>query len=389
MDAYTASGWRPPTLPVATSILKTSVKTKKKKQLKLSEALQAKTVTLQTISENHPLSTHPSKSPLEGDTAELRKEISTLKKQCLTLEAQRNEAFEELDKVLSAPQEHVNVYTSKIKELEAQRNDALRAMEKLSAAPKGQANVYLAKIKELEEQRNEAFEALDQVFSAPQPQATEYLAQIKELTAQKRILEDRCKTFSAWAEQQRLECSKQSADCQHHKRNCEQLTESLTAFYAKHSTLYAQHKGLESEIEKIKASMACPTPVPQPTPDLAARSADLCTETVTELKAAHTNALEMQHRAISAEKTVQTLLGVKALIQSAPVALELSTKTRSILESAIDVLTLANEASTQGSVQECMRQVCSALADLGDEASSHSMTARGWLAKRDSVLRSR
>ena len=379
MDAYTASSWRPPTQSVASSILKP----RKKKQLKLSESQQVKTVTLQTISENHPLNTHSTKKLLSFDSSELRKEISVLQKKCLTLEAQRNDAFEALDKVLSAPQEQVNIYTAKIKELEAQRNDALKAIDKLAAAPKEKSNVYLAKIRELEEQRNEAFEALDQVFSAPQPQATEYLAQINELKAQKRVLEDRCKTFSAWAEQQRLECSKQSADCQHHKKNCEQLNEALSEFYAKHSALYAQHKDLEAKTEALKASMARPTPE-QPS---SAQITAIRTEAVAELREAHANALEMQNRAVSAEKSVQTLLGVKSLVQSAPVALELSTKTRSILESAIDVLNLANEASAQGSIQACLTQVCSALADLGDEASRHSMTAKGWLVKRDSVLR--
>lgn len=369
MDAYTASSWRPPTRPaVASSILKP-----KKKQLKVADVV--KSVTLQTINENRPLHTRTLGIKAD-DSAQLRREISALQQQCATLEAQRNEAFAELDKVLSAPQDQVNAYIAKIKELETQRNEALKSIDKLSSAPKEKTNVYLAKIKDLETQRNDALEALDQVFSAPQPQATQYLAQISELKAQKKILEERCKTFSAWAEQQRLECSKHAADCQQHKQTCEQLNEALSEFYAKHSKLYAQHTDLEAQLTALKTSTTTPT------------SVDLSTQIEAIRSEAREKTLEAQNRAISAEKTVQTLLGVKALIQSAPVALDLSTKTRSILESAIDVLNLANLPTIPGSVQTCLTQVCSALANLGDEAAGHSITAKGWLAKRDSVLRS-
>ena len=305
MDAYTASSWRPPTRPaVASSILKP-----KKKQLKLAEA--AKSVTLQTISENRPLRT-PTPNIRQDDSAQLRREISALQQQCATLEAQRNDALE----------------------------------------------------------------ALDQVFSAPQPPASQYLAQISELKAQKKILEERCKTFSAWAEQQRLECSKHAADCQQHKQTCEQLNEALSEFYAKHSKLYAQHTELEAQLATLKASTAN------------APSGDLSTQGEAVSAEARGRTLEAENRAIAAEKTVQTLLGVRALVQSAPVALDLSTKTRSILESAIDVLNLANVPAIPGSVQACLTQVCSALANLGDEAAGHSITATSWLAKRDSVLRS-
>jgi chromosome segregation ATPase len=366
MDAYTASGWRPPTRPIASSILKT-----KKKQLKLAEPSQtAKSVTLQTISENHPLQTHTA-SINSKDSAQLRREISALQKQCATLESQRNEAFAELDKVLSAPQDQVNSYIAKIRELEAQRNELSQS------APREKADAYLARIKDLEAQRNDALEALDQVFSAPQPQATAYLAQISELKAQKRVLEERCKTFSAWAEQQRLECSKHAADSLQHKKTCEQLNEALSEFYAKHSALYAQHKDLEEKTEALKASM-------QLSPHAGAEQ-PMAAEA--EIKAATERALEARNRAVAAEKTVQALLGVKSLIQSAPVGLELAAKTRSILKSAIDVLHLANQATVHESVQTCLTQVCSALANLGDEAAEHSVAANGWLAKRESVLR--
>lgn len=378
MDAYTASSWRPPTRPaVASSILKP-----KKKQLKLADAsnFPGKSVTLQTISENHPLQTRVSDTK-HDECAHLRREIATLQKKCATLESQRNEAFAELDKVLSAPQDQVNAYIAKIKELETQRNDALEAIGKMASNPKEKTDIYLAKIKDLETQRNDALEALDQVFSTPQPQATQYLSQINELKAQKRILEERCRSFSAQAEQKRLECSKHAADCQQHKQTCEQLNEALSEFYSKHSKLYTQHKELESQLEALKASMGQNTTADTTPPDVSAQIEAIRSE-------ARERTLEAQNRAIAAEKTVQTLLGARALIQSAPVALDLSIKTRSILESAIDVLNLANIPTIPGSVQSCLTQVCSALANLGDEAAGHSITAKGWLAKRDSVLRS-
>ena len=289
-----------------------------------------------------------------------------MRKQCSILEAQRNDALEALDQVASAPQEHVSAYVAKIKELESQRNDALEAIDQLASAPKEKTNVYLAKIRELEAQRNDAFEALDQVVSAPQPQSTAYLAQIRELEAQKRILKERCKTFSAWAEQKRLESSKYATECQRHKDTCEQLNEALTEFYTKHQQLNAQHQDLSGKLQALQESMA------QPSPSTVSLTADL--------KAA-------QARAINSEKTVQTLLGVRALIQSAPVALELSVKTKSIIQSSIDVLSLANDPSAPKAIQSCLTQVCSALANLGDEAAGHSIVAKGWLVKRDSVLK--
>lgn len=375
MDAYTASSWRPPTH----SILKP-----KKKHAKIAEPAP-KSVTLQTISENRPLQSHATPS----NSVQLLKEVSALQAQCATLEAQRNEAFGELDRVLSAPQDQVNAYIAKIKELEAQRNDALKAVDRLAAAPKEQASGCLATIRELEAQRNEAFEALDQIFSAPQPQATAYLAQISELKAQRKVLEERCKTFSAWAEQQRLECSRQSADCQQHKETVQQLNEALSDFYSKHTKLYAQHKELEAKTEALEASMTlAPHQTPSPAVDLSEQIAAVRAEAAEEVKAAQARTLEAQSRAVAAEKTVQTLLGVRTLLQSAPVALELSVKSRSILESAIDVLSLASQTTAPGSVQTCLTQVCGALADLGDEAAGHSAAAKGWLAKRDSVLRS-
>ena len=378
MDAYTASSWRPPTRPaVASSILKS-----KKKPMKLADASSspAKSVMLQTISENRPLRTHTA-DIRHDDSAQLREEIATLRKQCATLESQRNEAFAELDKVLSAPQDQVNAYIAKIKELETQRNDALEAMGELVSAPKERTDTYLAKIRDLETQRNDALEALDQVFSTPQPQATQYLAEINELKGQKKMLEERCKSFSAWAEQQRIECSKHAADCQHHKLSCERLNAELSEFNTKHSKLYAQHKALETQMEALKASVGQPTPHSIPSVDISAQIEAIRAE-------AREKTLETQNRAIAAEKTVQTLLGVRALVQSAPVALDLSMKTRSILESAIDVLNLANIPTVPGSVQTCLSQVCSALANLGDEAAGHSIEAKGWLTKRDAVLRS-
>ena len=328
MDAYTASGWRPPTQPTSTSILKP-----RKKQLKMPDPLATKNVTLQTISENHPLphtqgqsrgDTNP--ATITADSARLRKEIAALQKQCAALEEQRNEAFEALDQVVSAP--------------------------------------------------------------APNAQGTAYLAQINELKGQKRILEDRCKTFSAWAEQQRLESSKYATECHQHRQTCEQLNEALSEFYAKHSKLYAQHKELEATTEALKASMAAQTKASMaaqtpPAAQVAANSPKIADE----IKAAQALALEGQARAVAAEKSVQALLGVRSLVQSAPVALELCAKTRGILESAIDVLDLANQSSAHPSVQACLTKVCSALANLGDEAAGHAITAQGWLAKRDAVLR--
>ena len=373
MDAYTASGWRPPAQQGTTSILKP-----KRKQPRVQEAHQAKSVTLQTISETQPLRAPSQQTQHLADTVKLHREIAALQAQCATLQAQRNEAFEELDKALSAPQDHVSAYIKKIKDLEAQRNEAIN--QRVSMPPE-QVSLYLAKIQELETQRNDAFEALDEVCSAPRPQPTQYLAQISELKAQKRVLEDRCKSLSGWAEQLRLESSRHAADSQQHRETCEQLNESLSEFYTKHSKLYAQHTELEAKMGELRASVAKGATSSE-------AATQLTTQLTSQLKEAQAKTLEAQTQAVAAEKTVQTLLGVRSLIQSAPVALELSLKTRSILESTIDVLSLANQASTPKTIQACLTQVCSALAGLGDEAGGHSVAAKGWLAKRDSVLRS-
>lgn len=380
MDAYTASSWRPCGRPAAPPILKP-----KRKQQKVLENPQPKSVTLQTISEHHPLRTNTTSHHL-ADTTQLHGEIAALKAQCAALQEQRNEAFAELDKALSAPQDQVNAYIKKIKQLEAQRNEAI---SQRVAMPQEQASVYLAKIQELETQRNDAFEALDQVFSSPQPKATQYMAQISELKAQKRVLEERCKTFSGWAEQLRLESSRHAADSQRHKQTCDELNEALSEFYTKHSKLCAQHTELETKMEELRLSRAATSTSMES--ELAEQLSVEQAKTVKALAKTleeQAKTLKAQKEAVAAEKTVQTLLGVRTLVQSAPVALELSLKTRSILESTIDVLSLANQASTPKTVQACLTQVCSALATLGDEAAGHSVAAKGWLAKRDSVLKS-
>jgi predicted nucleic acid-binding Zn-ribbon protein len=300
--------------------IKPSIKSKKR-QLRSTEP--PKHTALQTISENQPL--RAIQPPI--DTAQLHREITALRKQCASLEAQRNDALEALDEMASAPQAQISTYTSKIKELETQRN--------------------------------EAFEALDEVVSAPPPRHAASLLQIQTLESQKRVLEERCKTFSAWAEQQRLESNK-------HKETSTQLSETLSDFYITHSKLYAQHQELEARMDALIDSQG---------PSGASES------TSKELRA-------VQTRAVDAEKTVQSLLGVRSLVKSAPVALELTTKTRSILQSVIEILNLANDPSAPNTIQACMTQVCSALADLGDEAAGHTVVANGWLAKRDSVLRS-
>jgi chromosome segregation ATPase len=351
------------------------------------EAPQAKSVTLQTISEHSPLRANTT-SHHSVDTTQLHGEIAALKAQCAALQEQRNEAFAELDKALSAPQDQVNAYIKKIKELEAQRNEAI---SQRAAMPQEQASAYLAKIQELETQRNDAFEALDQVFSAPQPppQHTQYMAQISELKAQKRVLEERCKTFSGWAEQLRLESSRHAADSQRHKQTCNELNEALSEFYTKHTKLCAQHTELETKMEELRLSRAATSTSFES--ELAEKLSVEQAKTVKALAKTleeQAKTLKAQKEAVAAEKTVQTLLGVRTLVQSAPVALELSLRTRSILESTIDVLSLANQASTPKTVQACLTQVCSALATLGDEAAGHSVAAKGWLAKRDSVLKS-
>ena len=360
MHAYTASGWRPPTRPVTTPILKSTRKQLSSKST--THPQPAKSVTLQTINEEQPLPSTNTRVE-EG----LNREILALQRQCALLQSQRDEAFAELDKVLSA-------------------------------APRKEAENHLSIIRDLETQRNDALEALDEVLSAPQTKSAAHLARISELETQKRILEERCKTFSAWAEQQRVACSKHAAESQRHKQTCDQLNESLTEFYAKHAKLCTQHQELETKMKELQASMALPTPTPTqaqtptptptPGPDLAEQVLAARAEAASEVRAARERAAEAGHRAVAAEKTTQALLGVRTLIQSAPVALELSLKTRGILESTIDVLNLANQPTVPESIQACLTQVCRALANLGDEAAEHAAAAKGWLAKRDSVLRS-
>ena len=315
MDAYTASSWRPPTQPMAGSILKA----KKKRTALHSQPETHQASTLQTIREEHPLP--PGACPLAD------REISTLRRKCAALEAQRDEAMEELGHAVSAPKKHVTIST--------QGHDA--------------------KIKALEAQRDEAFDALDQALSIPDA----HIARIHELEAQKRILEERCRTLSAGAEQKRIEGDR-------HRDTCEQLNEALTSVYDKHRVLYAQHTELEAKVEALSASDAH------------------ATRLEIGLEAAQEGAAQALSRAVAAEKTVQTLLGVRTLIQSAPVGVELAAKTRDVLQSSIDVLHLA---STPATLQACRAQVCSALADLGDEAAGHSVVAGGWLTKRDAVLR--
>ena len=341
MDAYTASSWRPPTQPMAGSILKA----KKKRTALHSQPETHQASTLQTIREEHPL---PSGACPLAD-----REISTLRRKCAALEAQRDEAMEELGHAVSAPKKRVTISTqghdAKIKALEAQRDEAFDALDQALSIP----DAHVARIHELEAQQR----ILEARSAGSIPDA--HVARIHELEAQKRILEERCRTLSAGAEQKRIEGDR-------HRDTCEQLNEALTSVYDKHRVLYAQHTELEAKVEALSASDAH------------------ATRLEIGLEAAQEGAAQALSRAVAAEKTVQTLLGVRTLIQSAPVGVELAAKTRDVLQSSIDVLHLA---STPATLQACLAQVCSALADLGEEAAGHSVVAGGWLTKRDAVLR--
>jgi hypothetical protein len=336
MDFYLASNWRPPTQ--STKTIKSANAPKLKKST-ITMAKPQKHVTLQTISEDRPLKAIKA-APDTAQISQLSKENAALRKQCASLEAQRNEVFQDLDELASA-----------------------------TAQPQPPQKTQ------------------------PQPQNDAHIAKITELETNKRVLEERCKQFSAWAEKHRLESSKHAADCQRHIETCNSLSDALSEFCAKHNKLHAQHQDLDAQLTALKASMAqrqqtTAAAPPYPNTDFSARIEAIRAEVAEELKTAKAKTLEAQTRTINAEKTVQTLLGVQTLIRSAPVAPELSVKTRSILQSVIEILNLANQPGAPATIQACLTQVCSALADLGDEAADHSKLATGWLTKRDSVLRS-
>lgn len=264
----------------------------------------------------------------------------------------------------------------------------------------------------LQAQRDEAYAELEAALAATTvtdahrhiQENTLLKSQLAELECRNQTLQERCKTLAAWAEQHRsanlkLEAQHQESreelrrlQAQHQEAlnasagqggardafTCESLADALANADRMHVSLEREHAKLQQDKAALESRCAFLEGKAQSAiSDLAAARADLgtCREALSASR----------NRACDAERRLQGLVGLHALLSSAPVSAHLSRKASSVLQSSVDVLALAQRAPPD-ELPGCLEQVLSALARLDDEVAEHAASSRAWLAKRDILL---
>lgn len=284
----------------------------------------------------------------------------------------------------------------------------------------------------LQRQRDEAFQAIDESLESTatnknrQAQAqshTDVLKQtIFDLEKRNSVLSERCKTLSAWAEQHRIatengreahrraqdevaslkterckiEMERCKIETEHaqlkaaHVESCDGLSKALGNADKQYSALQRQHaeehKGQGLALQESTAENR----------GLKAESELLCTELAScterlqsaerELATSQDTLTAAKERATEAERTIQSILGVKALLKSAPIPTGLLSKVSGVLQSSVDVLRLA-DGSRAEQTRLCSAQVATALSELDEEVTTLAAESGAWLAKRDVILR--
>ena len=283
-----------------------------------------------------------------------------------------------------------------------------------------------------------------------QLEITQLHQMVTDLTNRNQVLTSRCQSLSAWAEQHRIATAKiqtkhqdaeeklKSLQSEHTaalqalaatatqpapthalkqaKGECACLTEALSNIDRQHTILQKEHMELKaghatlqskhSDLEERHASLrekhsklkerhsALKAKETEESDDMKTQlNAKLQTQLQTQLKTA-TDELEAckeslrssQARATEAERTVQSILSIKALLKNAPVPVALLSKASAVLQSAVDVLGIT-DGSGAGQVRRCTTQVSTALSELDEEISTLASASAAWVSKREIILR--
>ena len=403
MNTHPCPQW---TIPLRQTIDKKA--TTKKRQGHKSDSsvasfapLSGPLTTISEANESQPETAVGSKA--ESRLASLQAELDALRLQNRKLQTQRDEAFQALEESLTpkpapkitapaantvALQAEVDCLRQATAELE-KRNSTLAERCKSLSAWAEQHRIATAKSKEdkmkaegelgaLKSEHTTALQALVNLQSQPKKQCncdslTEALGAIDRRNT---ILERDHAELKAQHSNLRLDHTQLKASHKLQDEKCEKLSTALANADRQHATLLKQHTNLENQHADATA-------------ELSAESEELqsrLSEAEQELASCKAALRAAKDRAADAERSVQSSLGAKALLKNAPVPTGLLSKASAVLQSAVDVLRLADGTNPeQASI--CATQVSTALSELDEEVSALAAESSAWAAKREVILR--
>jgi len=391
MNTHPCPQW---TIPLRQTIDKKA--TTKKRQGHKSDSsvasfapLSGPLTTISEANESQPETAVGSKA--ESRLASLQAELDALRLQNRKLQTQRDEAFQALEESLTpkpALQAEVDCLRQATAELE-KRNSTLAERCKSLSAWAEQHRIATAKSKEdkmkaegelgaLKSEHTTALQALFNLQSQPKKQCncdslTEALGAIDRRNT---ILERDHAELKAQHSNLRLDHTQLKASHKLQDEKCEKLSTALANADRQHATLLKQHTNLENQHADATA-------------ELSAESEELqsrLSEAEQELASCKAALRAAKDRAADAERSVQSSLGAKALLKNAPVPTGLLSKASAVLQSAVDVLRLADGTNPeQASI--CATQVSTALSELDEEVSALAAESSAWAAKREVILR--
>jgi hypothetical protein len=348
-----------------------------------------------------------------------QREVETLRLHNQKLLQQRDEAFQALEESLasagteksyrsqsqphSQPQSHTDILKQTISDLE-KHNTVLSERCKTLSAWAEQHRIATEKSKEAHRKAKDDLTSLRSEHAA----ALQALAGDQGSPHSTAKLKSNCDSLTealGAIDQQHVLLQKEHADLRSkhskletdhaqlkaaHKESCEGLSKALANADKQYSALQRQHaEGNKQQELALQQSTA-------ENRGLKAESEMLCTElanykarlqSAEKELASHRDTLKAaRDRATDAERTVQSILGVKALLKNAPIPTGLLSKVSGVLQSSVDVLRLADGSKAE-QTRLCASQVATALSGLDEEVSTLAAESGAWLAKREVILR--
>jgi len=193
----------------------------------------------------------------------------------------------------------------------------------------------------MSEQSETLTKALKEAFS----EIVQLKSNAKQTEPNLKVLQDRCKTLSTWAEQYRIANVKHEQTISGHAETVKGLEKALMNVDSAYTKLKAHNANLLSELSSIKSTQ-------------------------------HSEILKLQSDVLKSNHNTSSFLA------SAPVNPDLMKKACNILSSATGILSLAAKSQAEPHlIKSYLADVGVALSDLGVELKEHEHEARGWLKK--------
>jgi myosin heavy subunit len=217
----------------------------------------------------------------------------------------------------------------------------------------------------MSEQSESLTKALKEAFS----EIVQLKSSAKQTEPNLKILQDRCKTLSTWAEQYRIANVKHEQTIKGHSETVKGLEKALMNVDSAYTKLKAHNANLLSELSSSE-------PNSTEVVSLKTELSRLKQENASLKSAQHSEILKLQSEVLKANHNTSSFLA------SAPVNPELMKKACNVLSSATGILSLAAKSQAEPHlIKSYLADVGVALSDLGVELKEHEHEARGWLKK--------